>query len=67
MKKTAILICFICFLFSCKQNDTYVTKLENQIIELEEKLDNVYKPGFGILMGNIQTHHSKLWFSGENL
>ncbi len=30
--------------------------------ELEPELDNAYKPGFGILMGNIQTHHFKLWF-----
>ncbi len=57
---------FSCFLFSCKQNDRQVAHLENQITELEQKLENVYTPGFGILMGNIQIHHSKLWFSGKN-
>ncbi len=66
MKKISIIICFSCFLISCKQNDKYVTKLENQITELEQKLENAYKPGFGTLMGNIQTHHAKLWFSGKN-
>lgn len=66
MKKILLVIFFSCFLFSCKQNDKYVAKLENHIKELKQELDNSYKPGFGLLMGNIQTHHSKLWFSGKN-
>jgi len=66
MKKILLVIFFSYFLFSCNQNDKYVTELENQIKELNEELDNAYKPGFGILMGNIQIHHAKLWFSGKN-
>ncbi len=67
MKKILILIFFSGFLFSCKQNDTRVSHLEKQITELEQKLENVaYNPGFGTFMGNIQTHHVKLWFSGKN-
>ena len=55
-----------CFQFSCIQNDKYIAKLENQVIKLEEKLNDAYKPGFGMLMGHIQTHHAKLWFSGKH-
>ena len=66
MKKTALLIVFSCFLFNCKQNDTQVDRLEMQIKALEQKLENVYTPGFGTLMGHIRTQHSKLWFSGIN-
>lgn len=27
---------------------------------------NSYQPKFGELMGQIQTHHAKLWFAGKN-
>ncbi len=52
-------------LFSCKQNDRNVIGLENQLKELKQELDNVYKPGLGVMMRNIQTNHSKLWFSKD--
>lgn len=29
-------------------------------------MNNLYKPGMGELMSNIQLHHAKLWFAGEN-
>jgi hypothetical protein len=42
------------------------TELQNRIDFLERKLDSTYKPGFGEFMSNIQVHHAKLWFAGEN-
>ena len=65
MKNTIKIVLFISLLVSCKKNDKY-TRLENQFKELKIELDNVYKPGFGDIMGNIQIHHSKLWFAGKN-
>ena len=52
-------------LFACnQQTDTQV--LQNRIDSLEQKLADTYKPGFGEFMSSIQTHHSKLWFAGQN-
>ena len=66
MKKTIPLILLSILLFSCNQNNDSISKLENEVSQLKQKLDNVYKPGFGEIMGNIQHHHSKLWFAGKN-
>lgn len=56
----------ISFLFSCNQNKNKINKLENQVKALKHEMTNAYKPGFGMIMGNIQRHHSKLWFAGNN-
>ncbi len=40
--------------------------MQNRIDSLENKLANTYKPGFGEFMSSIQSHHSKLWFAGQN-
>ena len=40
--------------------------LQNRIDSLEKKFAGSYKPGFGEFMSGIQTHHSKLWFAGQN-
>lgn len=67
MTKTIVSILFTAFLFSCNQKESNNTsELEAQIKSLEDKLAETYKPGFGDLMGNIQTHHAKLWFAGTN-
>lgn len=66
MRKILFIILSISLLFSCKQNENKIANLEKQIKELKQELDNVYKPGFGDIMGNIQRYHSKLWFSGNN-
>lgn len=66
MRKVLLFIFSISLLVSCKQDESKITHLENQIEELKQELDNVYTPGFGDIMGNIQRHHSKLWFSGNN-
>ena len=65
MKQVSILFVVLA-LFSCKQDSDKRTQLEHRIDSLEIKLSNTYKPGFGELMVSIQSHHSKLWFAGQN-
>lgn len=65
--KNILLLGFICTLFSCQPNvDDHSKELQNQIDQLKKDLSETYKPGFGEFMGNIQVHHAKLWFAGEN-
>jgi len=52
--------------FSCRQPIDKTQLLQNRIDSLEQKLANTYKPGFGEFMSSIPTHHSKLWFAGQN-
>src|SRR5680860_607559 len=52
--------------FACNQQIDNTKILQKRIDSLEIKLANTYKPGFGDLMSGIQTHHSKLWFAGQN-
>ena len=65
--KNILLLGIICTLFGCqsKVNDDS-KELQNQIDSLKIELSETYKPGFGEFMSNIQMHHSKLWFAGEN-
>ena len=53
-------------LLACNPSENKTKHLQNRIDSLEVKLANAYKPGFGEFMSNIQTHHIKLWFAGEN-
>jgi hypothetical protein len=53
-------------LFACKQPPANSLVLLNRIDSLETTLANTYKPGFGEFMSNIQSHHLKLWFAGQN-
>lgn len=62
-----ILITILVFgLFACNQGKDNTQVLQNRIDTLEQKLANTYKPGLGEFMSGIQTHHSKLWFAGQN-
>jgi 3-oxoacyl-(acyl-carrier-protein) synthase len=45
---------------SCGQN---TESLQSQLDSLKQ---NSYKPGFGEFMSNVQVHHAKLWFAGQN-
>ncbi len=67
MKKIAYILPALLFaLFSCNQNNSYTQLLQSRIDSLEIKLSEAYKPGFGEFMGNIQAHHAKLWYAGQN-
>ncbi len=51
---------------SCSTNNDNTVELKSHIENLEKKLADVYKPGFGEFMSGIQSHHAKLWFAGQN-
>src|SRR5271154_3015568 len=64
-----LIIPFCAFMFACKahSNDSErVNDLQGKIVELQRKLGNAYKPGFGEFMSSVQVHHAKLWFAGQN-
>ena len=65
MKQTFIIILSF-VLFACNRPTDKTQVLQNRIDSLENKLANTYKPGFGEFMSSIQSHHSKLWFAGQN-
>jgi hypothetical protein len=54
------------FLSSCSDNSQQLSELQTQVNELKKKVNDAYKPGFGEFMSNIQVHHAKLWFAGNN-
>ena len=53
-------------LFGCNQQTGQITLLQNRIDSLEQKLSDIYIPGFGDFMSSVQVHHNKLWFAGQN-
>lgn len=57
-----VLFAFVC----CRQEKSNSKELQAQIGDLQHKLDNAYKPGFGEFMSSVQVHHNKLWFAGTN-
>lgn len=61
-----IIFCFVITLFSCQQNPNNILVLQNKVDSLSQKVSETYTPGMGEFMGSIQTHHSKLWFAGQN-
>lgn len=61
-----IFFCFAITLFACQQNPNNILVLQNRVDSLSQKVSETYTPGMGEFMGSIQTHHSKLWFAGQN-
>lgn len=63
-----ILTCLVLSLvfYSCNNSTNNNEFLHKQIDSLQTKIANTYKPGFGEFMSEIQVHHEKLWFAGEN-
>jgi hypothetical protein len=62
MKQSIILITAV-MMVCCHPKANNEEVLQSRIDSLEA---TAYKPGFGEFMGNIQVHHAKLWFAGQN-
>jgi hypothetical protein len=59
------LISVVILLSACGQQAAN-TQLQNRMDNLQQQLNNTYKPGLGEFMSGIQLHHAKLWFAGVN-
>jgi hypothetical protein len=68
MKQLSFLIIssLVLFLAACNDGKPTTQELEARVDSLQHQLKNVYKPGFGELMLNVQIHHAKLWYAGKN-
>jgi hypothetical protein len=62
----SIVLLFAASLAGCNGHSEADQNLQLQIDSFLTQLENPYKPGMGELMSNIELHHSKLWFAGEN-
>src|SRR5882762_577321 len=60
------ILLFAAILIGCNRHSEGTQGLQPQIDSLRLRLNNLYKPGMGEIMSNIQLHHAKLWFAGEN-
>lgn len=56
----ALLLC------ACRQQPQRLESVNARIDSVSERVDHMYKPGFGEFMSSIQAHHAKLWFAGQN-
>lgn len=65
IRVSAVLL-FAASVAGCNNHSEADQSLHLQIESLLTQLKNSYKPGTGELISNIQLHHSKLWFAGEN-
>lgn len=66
MKKLFSILTISLVIFACKQSADEDHILRTRIDSLELKLANSYRPGLGEFMSNIQVHHAKLWFAGQD-
>ncbi|MBL7744633.1 MAG: hypothetical protein JNN00_14275 [Chitinophagaceae bacterium] len=66
MKYFSVIIIILLICAACNQSHGDAGALQKRIDSLELKLADSYKPGFGEFMSNIQMHHAKLWFAGQN-
>jgi hypothetical protein len=64
--KSLLLVAAAFLLFSCSSNTNNEAELKSQIDDLKTQLANTYKPELGEYMSNIQAHHAKLWYAGQN-
>lgn len=63
--KLVILFELCLLMLACNEPQKNVNLFQKQIDSLQRKLDNIYKPGLGEFMSDIQVHHAKLWFAGQ--
>lgn len=66
MLKIIVFLLSALIFISCSDDSQKLEVLQEQMSELQKKVKDSYKPGFGEFMSNIQVHHAKLWFAGIN-
>jgi hypothetical protein len=57
------LITFSCI--SCDHSSSDTKALQQKVDSLQIAIKDIYKPGLGEFMSQIQVHHAKLWFAGK--
>lgn len=60
-----IISTLILFMGCERQEKINVAGLQKEILELKQRFEQI-KPGLGQIMGIVQKHHEKLFFSGQN-
>ena len=60
-----LFIVLLVSLYSCQSGNNNEKRLQLRLDSVESKLAATYKPGLGEFMSSVQTHHAKLWLSGE--
>lgn len=63
--KPILIICALGML-SCTEKLDESQLLKQQIKDLEEQVEESYRPGLGEFMSSIQVHHAKLYFAGTH-
>jgi hypothetical protein len=53
-------------LIACQTPAQDASQITAQLSDMQNQISNGYEPSFGSLMNNIQMHHNKLYFAGEN-
>ena len=66
MKNILLFLVASVVIVSCTDNSQKIQELQTQIDSLKLKIENTYQPGFGEMMSNVQIHHAKLWFAGND-
>jgi len=66
MKKFIVILTISLAIYACNQPADNTKVLQARIDSLEKKTATTYKPGLGEFMSDIQVHHAKLWFAGQN-
>ncbi len=62
----SILIGTLSIFISCNQPDNEAHQMQAKIDSLQKQISETYRPGLGEFMTDIQLHHAKLWFAGQN-
>lgn len=72
MKRISIIgpvVVFLVFLailvMGCRDRLRDTAALQSRVDSLQQLIRQVYVPGYGELMLNIQIHHAKLWYAGS--
>ncbi|MEJ2053833.1 MAG: hypothetical protein P8X42_07940 [Calditrichaceae bacterium] len=64
--KIFIVLLLLPVFYACNNSSDDMALLQRRVDSLDNKVSDMYKPGFGEFMSMIQVHHDKLWYAGTN-